>query len=884
MTTITGSATPAPAMTELLANGNMAGTGILLTWTIPTNDTTFWGSEIWVSLVNNRATANKAETKPIIGNTYTFLGEVNYTYYFWLRSVNTYGVSNGAWFPVSATTGVSAVVSPVPNAALSTDLVKSQTSGSGINICNPEYCTFEAPTLPPIYAAGCTVTRSTSFSKFGNASLKIVSTTSSAFGYFSRGYDNTGVLTTNPLYNIAVTQNAVYILSYYIYNPSSAIIDANKFDIWFGDVGNALGFLVVPNTALPANSWTRVSAQVGVGTVQNLHLGFDVIDSGMTLYIDGIMLELQTGVHRIPSVYHEPPNYLDTYSGELNATKGTSFNNFYSIPSIALITNATLNKTTGRDAITFTDITGTILKSGGSIAASSVNVNAGTTATITANATNILTTGTTAHAFVTGNAVIYKATGTVITGLTNGKVYFVINVTTTTIKLATTRANATAGTAITISTLPTGTHTLTGINYIITATAHPFTQQNAVKYLVGGSPATLLTNLFGNPLYYVIYLETDSFGLATSAANATSVSGNANAGVKMGSPVAGSTHTFNSEAWSASAYSTTSYNALVSGSTYAGARASFTLLNTTSIAMIGLSTVPSTSTSYTDINFAIYINGSSFGVYESGVSKGMFGTCVTGDIFTISYQGTGTAINYYRNGELLLTSTQSAAITVPLYLDSSFKTYGSTFNAVSFGVYSAPTLTKASDVIGRINSGNSTNYVTNSAIITTHLAEGSVSVIDNIFDEATPTFPAFPTAGVGNIGALSTLLTLATSVIDVVTRRTILFSVSFHNYGTPCGNYLVEVVLIVNGIAVTTYDYAPEAPTKMIGGNSTDYFTASFTYDFPANCTGSVQLSGGLINGNDAVTGPPAIAAQYWASPNTPYFQMSSITVITGKR
>ena len=71
-------------------------------------------------------------------------------------------------------------------------------------------------------------------------------------------------------------------------------------------------------------------------------------------------------------------------------------------------------------------------------------------------------------------------------------------------------------------------------------------------------------------------------------------------------------------------------------------------------------------------------------VFESGVSKGMFGTCVTGDIFTISYQGTGTAINYYRNGELLLTSTQSAAITVPLYLDSSFKTYGSTFNAVSF--------------------------------------------------------------------------------------------------------------------------------------------------------------------------------------------------------
>lgn len=61
----------------------------------------------------------------------------------------------------------------------------------------------------------------------------------------------------------------------------------------------------------------------------------------------------------------------------------------------------------------------------------------------------------------TGTAVVLTTTGTVPGALTAGATYYVIRVSSTSIKLATTRANAVAGTSIDITSQGTGTHTLT---------------------------------------------------------------------------------------------------------------------------------------------------------------------------------------------------------------------------------------------------------------------------------------------------------------------------------------------------------------------------------------------------------------------------------------
>ena len=63
--------------------------------------------------------------------------------------------------------------------------------------------------------------------------------------------------------------------------------------------------------------------------------------------------------------------------------------------------------------------------------------------------------------WITGMPVTFTTSGTAPTGLVNGTVYYVIRVSATTIRLASTLANAQNGMAITTSTQGSGTHTLT---------------------------------------------------------------------------------------------------------------------------------------------------------------------------------------------------------------------------------------------------------------------------------------------------------------------------------------------------------------------------------------------------------------------------------------
>lgn len=79
--------------------------------------------------------------------------------------------------------------------------------------------------------------------------------------------------------------------------------------------------------------------------------------------------------------------------------------------------------------------------------------------TFTAATTDLLTVSSTTD-YATGTPVVVTTTGTLPAGLSADTVYYVINVSSTTMKLATTAANATAGTAVDITSTGSGTHTI----------------------------------------------------------------------------------------------------------------------------------------------------------------------------------------------------------------------------------------------------------------------------------------------------------------------------------------------------------------------------------------------------------------------------------------
>jgi hypothetical protein len=89
-----------------------------------------------------------------------------------------------------------------------------------------------------------------------------------------------------------------------------------------------------------------------------------------------------------------------------------------------------------------------------------------TFATSAVNTTSEEITLSSAALFPTGTPVVITSTTTVPAGLTSGTTYYSIYVNATTIKLATSAANATAGTAINITSQGTGTHTIT-LSYVL---------------------------------------------------------------------------------------------------------------------------------------------------------------------------------------------------------------------------------------------------------------------------------------------------------------------------------------------------------------------------------------------------------------------------------
>lgn len=126
---------------------------------------------------------------------------------------------------------------------------------------------------------------------------------------------------------------------------------------------------------------------------------------------------------------------------------------------------------------------------------------------------------------------------------------------------------------------------------------------------------------------------------------------------------------------------------VVSRDGYAGgAFVSFVPTTTTAYMMIGLNSDPTTDNSYTSLDFQWYVQGDGHlqARHQGDVSE-WDGTYAAGDVLALTYDGS--MVRWFKNGVLI--ASLAAAITAPLFLDSSFHTSGGKVTALRFGPLSS---------------------------------------------------------------------------------------------------------------------------------------------------------------------------------------------------
>ena len=102
-----------------------------------------------------------------------------------------------------------------------------------------------------------------------------------------------------------------------------------------------------------------------------------------------------------------------------------------------------------------------------------------------------------------------------------------------------------------------------------------------------------------------------------------------------------------------------------------------TASETTTFRMLGLSN-GNTSSSWDDIDFALYLNLNQVQVYEGGINKGSFGTYVTGDTLRVAV--VGGVVRYSRNGTVFYSSGKTPKY--PLLVDTALCSQGATLSSV----------------------------------------------------------------------------------------------------------------------------------------------------------------------------------------------------------
>jgi hypothetical protein len=131
-------------------------------------------------------------------------------------------------------------------------------------------------------------------------------------------------------------------------------------------------------------------------------------------------------------------------------------------------------------------------------------------------------------------------------------------------------------------------------------------------------------------------------------------------------------------AWDASAYSKEKY--------YAGAYVSARPVQTNDAIMFGLSDTGGATTTYTDIDYAVYLTSSgAINLYTNGSNQGNIGSYVAGDVISISYDNVKVVVR--KNGVLQETLVVTGGQT--LGFDCSFSGVGGILESLQFGPFAA---------------------------------------------------------------------------------------------------------------------------------------------------------------------------------------------------
>lgn len=234
-------------------------------------------------------------------------------------------------------------------------------------------------------------------------------------------------------------------------------------------------------------------------------------------------------------------------------------------------------------------------------------------------------------------------------------------------------------------------------NYGVTteSTAYNTAVTDLTNYLATLTSPVLWSNLTGNTTIVGVTFRTNFknvytarqalldkiAALAKTLADAAQTTANAQSTTTLvgrGVTVNGNTLTKTggtNNTWDADVYSQDSF--------VGGAYASVKVTSTTTNIMFGLNSDPTTNTSYSSIDYAIYLNGDG-NLYEyNGPTQGQYlGTRVVGDILAVTYDGV--AVRYLKNGTVIGTPI-TVAITGNLFFDSSFYQTGSSLTNVQFG-------------------------------------------------------------------------------------------------------------------------------------------------------------------------------------------------------
>lgn len=127
----------APTLNNLQVYNTLGGAN--LEWDADVSTDVGWGTEIWFATTNDRSTATLVTTVKS-ANTYFWQDDSGATGYFWIRSINDFGYSNGAWEPLGSTSGVAL---NVPNVSISpTTSVSSASTSSGSSFTSADPTTW----------------------------------------------------------------------------------------------------------------------------------------------------------------------------------------------------------------------------------------------------------------------------------------------------------------------------------------------------------------------------------------------------------------------------------------------------------------------------------------------------------------------------------------------------------------------------------------------------------------------------------------------------------------------------------------------------------------------------------------------------------------------